>query len=87
MRNRITFLFTLDAKENWALGADNQQWMVMRWKRPDWRPVSFVASKKRVVMRVLDEKGIALTENAITRLNALPERFLDWRDGLKARVI
>ena len=36
----------------------------------------FVGSTKRVLHRVLSEKGVVLTAEAQARLNALPERFM-----------
>ena len=41
-----------------------------------WRAVSFVGSTKRVLHRVLSEKGVVLTPEAQARLDALPERFM-----------
>ncbi len=72
----------------WALGADRNQWIVMRRrKRRDqhyWHPVSFIGSTKTTLLRVLREKGIHTSEKGQAALNALPERFLDWRDGAES---
>ncbi len=38
----------------------------------------FIGSEKRVLRRVLGEKGVILTAEAQARLDALPERFLDF---------
>ena len=43
-----------------------------------WRAVSFIAGEKRVLPRVLREKGVVLTPEAQARLDALPEQFLDF---------
>ncbi len=43
-----------------------------------WRAVSFIGSEKRVLHRVLGEKGVVLTPEAQARLDALPERFMDF---------
>ena len=45
---------------------------------PGWRAVSFVGGKNATLVRVLGEKGIVLTAEAQIRLDALPERFLDF---------
>ncbi len=42
------------------------------------RGVSFIGSEKRVLRRVLGEKGVVLTAEAAARLDALPERFMDF---------
>lgn len=70
----------------WALGADQNQWIVLRSrKRQDksyYQPLSFIGSNKTVLLRVLREKGIQPTPDALAELDALPERFLDWRDTI-----
>ncbi len=85
-------LFNLDAKGRWRLAYDRQQWVLQhRTGKPrvrrlkghaiadsGWRGVSFVGSNKRVLVRVLGEKGVILTVEAQARLDALPERFLDF---------
>ncbi len=38
----------------------------------------FVGSKKATLRRVLREKGVPLTAEAQARLDALPERFIDF---------
>ncbi len=85
-------LFNLDAKARWRLAYDSQQWVVQRRAQKPrvrrleghaiadsgWRGVAFIGSEKRVLRRVLGEKGIALTAEAAAQLDALPERFLDF---------
>jgi|TARA_B100000315_G_scaffold31795_1_gene26822 hypothetical protein len=70
----------------WALGADRNQWIVMRRrKRRDqhyWNPISFIGSTKTTLLRVLREKGIHTSEKGQAALDSLPERFLDWRDNV-----
>ncbi len=84
-------LFTLDAEACWRLAFDRQQWVVQRRTKKarvspteggsiadsGWR-APFVGSEKRVLARVLGEKGVVLTPEAQARLDALPERFLDF---------
>ncbi len=83
-------LFNLDAKGRWRLAYDRQQWVVQRRRRAPrrseragisdsgWRGVSFIGSTKTTLRRVLGEKGVVLTPEAVARLDALPERFLDF---------
>ncbi len=40
--------------------------------------IPFIGSEKRVLRRVLGEKGVILTAEAQGRLDALPERFMDF---------
>ncbi len=47
--------------------------------------ISFIGSTKATLSRVLGEKGVVLTAEAAARLDALPERFMDFiaaPDGL-----
>jgi hypothetical protein len=81
------FLFELEP--GWALKADNNQWMVCRkqMRKGDitWQPKSYVGSTRAMLMRVIGQKGIRLPPGACIALNALPEKFLDWRDGADQR--
>ena len=40
--------------------------------------VLFIGGEKRVLLRCLREKGVVLTAEAQVRLDALPERFMDF---------
>ncbi len=85
-------LFNLDAEGRWRLAYDSQQWVVQRRTKKarvshieggsiadsGWRGVSFIGSTKATLRRVLGEKGVVLTPEAQARLDALPERFLDF---------
>ncbi len=85
-------LFNLDAEGRWRLAYDANQWVVQRrvgtprrrgsdsaaMHSTGWRGVSFIGSTKRVLRRVLGEKGVVLTPEAQARLDVLPERFLDF---------
>ena len=42
------------------------------------RGISFVGGKKATLERLFREKGISMTPEAQARLDALPERFLDF---------
>ncbi len=85
-------LFNLDAEGRWRLAHDRQQWVIQhRTKKArvshteggsirdsGWRGVSFVGSTKATLARILGEKGVVLTAEAQARLDALPERFMDF---------
>ncbi len=85
-------LFNLDADARWRLAYDSQQWVVQRRAQKPrvrrleghaiadsgWRGVSFVGGKKATLERLFREKGIVLTAEAQARLDALPERFMDF---------
>jgi len=83
-------LFNLDAEGRWRLAYDRQQWIIQRRKGParpsnrsgiaesGWRGVSFVGGKKATLARLFREKGISMTPEALARLDALPEQFLDF---------
>ncbi len=85
-------LFNLDAKGRWRLAYDSNQWVIQRRTKKarvshteggsirdsGWRGVSFVGGKKATLARVLGEKGVVLTAEAAARLDALPERFMDF---------
>lgn len=83
------FLFPLDAAGDWALCFDDCQWIVAsarnRRAQTYWHPRAFIASEKRVLLRVAREIGIQLSPEAVANLDAMPERFLEWRDGLTIR--
>ncbi len=84
-------LFILDAESRWRLAFDAQQWVVQRRRRAPrrseragiadsgWRGVGpFIGSTKATLRRVLGEKRVVLTPEAQARLDALPERFIDF---------
>ena len=84
MSDRI-FLHLCDG---WALGFDPLQWMLMRAKirggQRDWQPVAFVATEKRILRRVLAEKGVQPTPEAQAALDAMPDTFQEWLHQHKA---
>ncbi len=47
-------------------------------RRTGWRGVSFIGGKKATLGRIFREKGVPLTAEAQARLDALPERFMDF---------
>ena len=50
----------------------------MHYRPPKWRSISFVASTKVVLMRVLEEDGAEITPEARADLDHLPETFREW---------
>ncbi len=42
------------------------------------RGFPFIGGTKTTLRRVLGEKGVVLTPEAVARLDALPERFMDF---------
>ena len=70
--------------EGWALGYDQNQWIVMRSKsdrsKPGqrWRAIAFVGSTRAVLMRVLRESGAEIAPDARVAVDSLPETFLEW---------
>ena len=69
----------LRLNDRWAISFDRLQWLVMqRTGSGRWQAVSFVASEKRVLQRVLREKGCHPTLEAANALLHMPERFTEW---------
>jgi hypothetical protein len=72
-----------DLAPDWALGYDEKQWIVLKVRQKNgvvsWRSVSFIASNKRVLARVLDELGVPVTDLGQQSLDQLPARFRDWK--------
>ena len=83
-------LFDLD--DAGRLAYDANQWVLQRRAQKPrsrhlkghaivdsgWRGVAFIGSTKTTLHRVLGERGVVLTAEAEARLDALPERFLDF---------
>lgn len=79
----MSFKIFLRLSEDWVLGYDPQQWIVMRrypLKAGGEKPkaVGFIGSEKRILLRVLDEKGAVVTPAAQRELDALPNSFRGW---------
>ena len=79
--------FLFDLSLSWALAADDSQWIVLRRRnlrtQAGWKPVSYVASNKTTLQRVLKKQGVVLTNDAERLLSEMSERFLDWQIDLK----
>jgi len=58
------------------------QWIVFRRRnsrtQSGWKPVSFIACKKRILLRVLLEKDIHPNPQATEYLDAMPDTFQEW---------
>jgi hypothetical protein len=74
----------LRLNDNFALGADELQWIL--YKRhprkggPDsWDGISFVRSTKALLLRCMREKGCFLDGTAATAVAALPDTFDAWK--------
>jgi hypothetical protein len=66
---------------DWAVGADELQWMLMRRRmgaRPGWYPVSFVRSTRDILARCMREKGVE-PDTAALLLSGLPDTFDQWK--------
>lgn len=74
----------LRLSEEWALGYDPNQWILLRSKSDksksgqSWRSIAFVGSTRAVLRRVLRESGAKVTPEALVAVDRLPETFLEW---------
>ena len=64
-----------------ALGADDNQWLLLTaaGKAGRWKAVGFVRSSKQIVLRLIRERGLELSEEGGAALEALPETFTEWQ--------
>lgn len=67
---------------DWALGADNLQWILYR-RHPrisgdTWDPVSFVRSSVDILTRCMHEKGVPKDGREVL-LAGLPSTFDQWK--------
>ena len=79
MADRLLFKLS----DGYALGADDNQWMLMRGRKRHadavWQPVAYIASTKANLLLCMAENGVQLTVGAQAQLGELSEHFLDWR--------
>jgi len=72
----------LHLSDGWALGHGQRQWVLMRAKKRRegryWNPVAFIATEKRILRRVLAEKGAVISSGAERVIDALPDTFKEW---------
>ena len=70
----------LKLNNRWALAFDPFQWIVQRRAGIEWRAMSFISTKKRILLDVLDKKGVQPTHEANDALRYLPENFTEWHE-------
>ena len=75
-----------DLNDKWRLGFDELQWIVMKkrikYGKTVYRPLSFIASRKLVLMRVLDEMGVTPSGQANGHLARLPDSFKAFQKSI-----
>lgn len=73
----------LELADGWALGFDSLQWIVLRRRnlrtQCGWKPVSFIATNKSILRRVLREAGVQPNPKASKYLDAMPDTFREWQ--------
>ncbi len=70
-------LFRLN--DRFRLAYDQHQWVVQhRSGRSTWRAVAFIGNKKTTLWRTFREREIWLTDEAIARVDALPDHFFGF---------
>jgi hypothetical protein len=81
----MTGRMVLRLSADWAVLADDRQWMLCRRRKnanSGWKPLSYVASSKAVLLRCLREKGAVVDAQGQAALDALPESFRQWRQEM-----
>ncbi len=75
-----TVLFNLDADGRWRLAYNDRQWIIQKHRPASDKTtaVAFIATYKRVLLDVIREKGVSLSAEAVTRLDALPDSFREF---------
>ena len=90
MRRLMGDRFLFEIGDNWGLGYDSLQWILLRSEKSArrgkkshpplrWRAVSFIASTRDILLRRVEERGIRPTPEGWAALNSLPDTFTDWR--------
>src|SRR5512134_2043751 len=78
----MTGRMVLRLSANWAVLADDRQWMLCKRRTKahrGWKPLSYVASSKAVLLRCIGEKGAVVDAQGQAALDALPESFREWQ--------
>jgi len=73
VKSQQLFLITRD----WALAADDYQWILQHRVGADWKDRHFVRSKAGIA-RCLKRNGVRATKASQQALDALPETWTDW---------
>jgi len=80
-----------ELSDGWALGTDNNQWMLMRGRTRHaesvWQPVAYIASTKTNPLPCMAEKGAHPPAAAQAQLDELSERFLGWRETSARKAV
>ena len=70
-------LFKLN--DRFRLAYDQHQWVVQhRSGHSTWRAVAFIGNKKTTLWRTFREREIWLTDEAIAKIDALPDHFFSF---------
>ena len=77
MKDRLV----LRLSDGWAVRADELQWMLCRQTsaKGGWKPLSFVATTKAILLRCIREKGAVVDAEGQAALDALPDSFREWK--------
>jgi hypothetical protein len=73
-------LFDLDAASRWRLAYDDRQLIIQKHRPASGKTtaVAFVATHKRFLLDLIREKGVALSAEAVARLDVLPDSFREF---------
>ena len=85
----MTDRMVLRLSADWAVLADDQQWMLCKRRKnanSGWKPLSYVASSKAVLLRCLREKGAVVDAQGQAALDALPQSFREWQREMMRRA-
>ncbi len=69
----------LQLSDNWRLASDLLQWVVQRRRGKTWAGVSFVATRRDILFRVLRELEAEVSPDAQAALDDLPQTFREWQ--------
>ena len=72
----------LALNDRWNVAFDQNQWIVQKRTGTEWRSVSFIASDKRILQRILCSLDIIPTAEAKRTVRCLPDSFKDWYASL-----
>jgi len=70
----------------WALGADNLQWILYRFKKSrtaPWEATSFVSSERAILERCMRDKDVPDEDRAVL-LAGLPPTFKEWKQAAQS---
>lgn len=87
---KVKFPFAIDAAEDWFVGADSQQWIIYRKRTAKGKSLlvgqSFFGSLKSSLLDSINNRfKIAITDEALAKIDSLPDHFLVFRDLYKPK--